>query len=79
MEAVRSNLKYSNIMSLDTPDHAALSLAVNMAQTGEVEFLNKEFALIEELKPVDLSDFAKRYFLDVNRTTVTLVTSGGAR
>ena len=50
-----------------------------MAQTGEVEFLNKEFAIIEELKPIDLSDFAKRYFLDVNRTTVTLLTAGAAR
>ncbi|TMA25393.1 MAG: insulinase family protein [Deltaproteobacteria bacterium] len=79
MEAVRSNLKYANIMSLDTPDRAAVTLAVNMAQTGEVEFLNKEFAIIEELKPIDLSDFAKRYFLDVNRTTVTLVTAGAAR
>jgi zinc protease len=78
MDAVRSNLKYANIMSLDKADSVALTLAVNLAQTGEVEFLNQEYAQIEQLKPADLSNFAKKNFLDVNRTTVTLL-KGGAR
>jgi zinc protease len=78
MDAVRSNLKYGNIMSLDKADSVALTLAVSLAPTGEVEFLNQEYAQIEQLKPVDLSNFAKKNFLDVNRTTVTLL-KGGAR
>ena len=78
MDAVRSNLKYANIMQLDKADSVAVTLAVNTAQTGDLEFLNKEFAQIEQLKPADLSNFTKRYLLDANRTTITLVT-GGAR
>ncbi|HEX9577533.1 MAG TPA: pitrilysin family protein [Myxococcales bacterium] len=78
MDAVRSNLKYGNIMSLDKADSVALTLAVSLAPTGEVEFLNQEYAQIEQLKPLDLSNFAKKNFLDVNRTTVTLL-KGGAR
>jgi zinc protease len=76
MDAVRSNLKYSNIMSLDKADSVAVSLAVNTALTGDVEFLNQEFDALAALKPADLQTFAKKYLLDANRTTVTLVTGG---
>ncbi len=81
MEAVRSNLKYSTIMSLDNADAVAVTEAVNTALTGEVEFLNQEFDEIGKVKPADLPAFAKKYLLDVNRTTVTLTTAakGGAR
>ena len=50
--------------------------------TGDVDYLNKEFAALAAVQPRDLQDFGKRYFLDLNRTTVTLVTAGkkvGAR
>ena len=80
MEAVRGNLKYSNIMSLDKADSLALTLAVNTAQDGDLEFFNKEYAAIEDLKPADLSSFARKYLLDANRTTITLQTAkGGAK
>jgi zinc protease len=79
LQTVRSNLKYSNIMSLDKADSVAEKLAVTMAPTGEVEFLDKEYALVEQIKPVDLQNFAKKWLTDANRTTVTLVTQGGAR
>jgi zinc protease len=81
MEAVRSNLEYSTIMSLDNADAVAVTEAVNTALTGEVEFLNQEFDEIGKVKPADLPAFAKKYLLDVNRTTVTLTTAakGGAR
>lgn len=81
MEAVRSNLKYSNIMSLDNANAVAVTEAVNTALTGDVEFLNQEFDEVGKVNPTDLSAFAKKYMLDVNRTTVTLTTAakGGAR
>ena len=82
LEAVRSNLRYSNIMSLDKADAVAVSLAVNTALTGDVDYLNKEFAALAGLQPRDLQDFAKGYFMDLNRTTVTLVSASkkvGAR
>jgi predicted Zn-dependent peptidase len=80
VEAVRSNLKYSAIMALDKADSLAVTLAVTTAQTGDIEFFNKEYAIIDQLKPADLSDFAKKNMLDINRTTTTLATAkGGAR
>jgi zinc protease len=78
MEAVRSNLKYSNMMGLDKADAVALSLVLNTTLTGDVNFLNQEFDALAAVKPADLPGFAKKYMLDINRTTVTLV-SGGAR
>ncbi|TMA43636.1 MAG: insulinase family protein [Deltaproteobacteria bacterium] len=81
LDAVRSNLRYSNIMGLDKADAAAVTLAVNTALTGDVDYLNKEFAVLATVQPGDLQDFAKRNFMDLNRTTVTLVTArkGGGR
>ena len=76
MDAVRSNLKYSNIMQLNKADSVALSLVLNTTLTGDVEFLNKEFDALASLKPGDLQTFAKKYLLDANRTTVTLATGG---
>ena len=76
MDAVRSNLKYSNIMQLNKADSVALSLVLNTTLTGDVDFLNKEFEALASLKPGDLQTFAKKYLLDANRTTVTLATGG---
>ncbi|HUJ26688.1 MAG TPA: pitrilysin family protein [Myxococcales bacterium] len=79
MEAVRSNLKYSNIMGLDNANSVAVTDAVNTSFTGNPEFLNQEFDEVNRLKPADLPAFAKKYFQDVNRTTVVLTTKGGAK
>ena len=81
LEAVRSNLRYSNIMGLDTADSAAVTLAVSTALTGDVNYMNKEFDAVAQVQPRDLQEFAKQHFMDLNRTTVTLVTArkGGGR
>jgi zinc protease len=76
LEAVRSNLRYSNIMGLDTADSAAVTLAVTTALTGDVSYMNKEFDAVAQVQPRDLQEFAKQHFMDLNRTTVTLVTAG---
>jgi zinc protease len=78
LAAVRSNLVYSNGMHLEKADTIAAVLALNTSVTGNVNYLNEEFDAIAKVSPTDLSEFAKKYLLDANRTTVTLV-SGGAR
>jgi zinc protease len=75
MNAVRSNLKYGNIMGLDKADSVAVALAMSTALTGDIEYLNQLSARIEQLKPADLSTFVKKNLLDINRTTVTLVSA----
>ena len=73
-----SNLKYQKILSLNTADRAAVTLAVTTAQTGDLESLNKIYARIDKLKPAELAAFAKKWLTDANRTTVTL-THGGEK
>ena len=73
MNAVRANLKYGNVMKLDKADSLAVALAQTTAQTGDIDTVNKLYARIEQLKPQDLSAFAKKNLLDTNRTTVTLL------
>ena len=73
MNAVRSNLKFGNVMGLDKADSLAVALATSTAQTGDIDYINQLYARIEQLKPEDLSTFAKKNLLDSNRTTVTLL------
>jgi len=40
-----------------------------------VNYLNKEFDAVAQVQPRDLQEFAKQHFMDLNRTTVTLVTA----
>jgi zinc protease len=82
LNATRSNLKYGAILQLDTADRVAEALAVMTAQTGDLEYFNKLYAAVDKLSAKDLSDFAKKYLDDNNRTTVTLTGKagkGGAR
>jgi zinc protease len=77
MNATRSNLYYTNVMTLEKADHIAAVLAYDTSLTGDVSFLDAEFDAIGKVTAADLSAFAKKYLLDVNRTTVTLVSGGG--
>ena len=74
LDAVRSNLKYSNILGLDTADSLAVTLATSTALTGKIEYINQLYAQTDTLRPAELVAFAKKYLTDANRTTVTLAT-----
>jgi zinc protease len=76
LDAVRSNLKYSAIVHLDTATRVAVTLATTTAQTGDLEAMNKLYARIDKLKPAELAAFAKKWLVDANRTSVTLTTGG---
>ena len=75
LDAVRSNLKYRMVLSLDTANRVAVTLATTAAQTGDLESINKLFARIDALTPAELVAFAKTNLTDANRTTVTLTST----
>jgi zinc protease len=77
LEAIRSNLKYGTILHLDTADRVAVTLAVATAPTGDLDFINKLYARIDQVTAKEMVAFARKYLTDGNRTTVTL-TSGAA-
>jgi zinc protease len=78
LDAVRSHLKYGAIQALNTADRVAVILARSMAQTGDVEAINKLYARIDRLKPAELAAFAKKWLTEANCTTLTL-THGGEK
>ena len=74
LKDVVSNAKYSAALQLDKADAVAVTLAVNAAYSGDLQYLNKLYAQLEKLTAADLSAFTKRWLLEQNRTTVTLST-----
>ena len=74
LKDVVSNAKFSAALQLDKADAVAVTLAVNAAYTGDLQYLNKLYAQLEKLTAADLSAFTRRWLLEQNRTTVTLST-----
>jgi zinc protease len=74
LAAIKSNVRYSIIAALDKPDSIAGTLVQFTSLTGDLDYLNALAREIEALTPASLQEYAKRAFLDANRTTVTLTT-----
>ena len=77
LAAIKSNVRYSIIAVLDKPDAIANTLVQYTALTGDLDYLNALAREIEGLTPAMLQEYAKRAFLDANRTTVTLTSQTG--
>jgi predicted Zn-dependent peptidase len=52
----------------------AVTLAVNTAYTGDLQYLDKLYAQVGKVSAADLTAFARRWLSEANRTTVTLAT-----
>lgn len=71
LDAQRSNVKYSFLMNLDTPDKVAGMLAEYIARWG-IECIDQLFATMDRVKPEDIQKAAQRYLLKDRRTVVVL-------
>ena len=69
---VKSHLKYSFAMSLDTAGSAARSLAHYIALTGDPEAVNRVYATYDRITPDDVRAVARKYFVSTGRTVVML-------
>lgn len=72
LEAVKSNLRYSFLMSLKTPDSLAGALAPFVALTGRVESVDTLFTTLARLTPDDVQA-AARALLRAERSTVAVL------
>lgn len=88
LDKVRSHLKYSFAVGLDTAEAVASSLTHYLALTGDPDSVNRVYALYDRITPDDVRAVAKKYFIPSGRTVVTLAhaegdpagkTEGGAR
>ena len=80
LDATRSRLRYSFALSLDSSAAIAGTLASYVGLRGTPESVNKVYAIYDRVTPEDIRAAAAKYFVDHNRTIVTLTSKvqGGA-
>ena len=74
LDATRSRLRYSFAMAMNSSDAIAGTLAPFIALRRTPDTIDKLAALMETITPKDVRDMAAKYFVDDNRTIVTLAT-----
>jgi zinc protease len=79
LKDVKSHVRYSLSLTMDSPDAVANTVAQYLNLTGDVESLSKVYNLYEEVTPSVLQRVAGKYFRLQNRTLVTLTYEGGGQ
>jgi zinc protease len=69
---LKSRLRYSFLMRLDTPDRVASSLARLIAITGGLEAVDELYNAYAAVTPEDVQAAAQRYLVPTRRTVATL-------
>ena len=72
LDNTRSRFRYGFAQGMDSSEAIAGTLASYIALRRTPETINKVFALADTVTPADIRDAARRYFIDNNRTIVTL-------
>jgi zinc protease len=72
LDDVKSNLKYSFLMNLDTPDSVAGNLARIVAVTGGISAVDELYGTYEQVTPEDVREAAEYYLQPTRRTVGTL-------
>lgn len=79
LDATRSRLRYGFALAMDSSDAIASTLAPFVSLRRTPETINKLATLMETITPEDVRSIAARYFIDSNRTIVTLATKEGGK
>jgi zinc protease len=77
LDNTRSRFRYGFAQSMNSSEAIAGALASYIALRRTPETINKVFALADAVTPEDIRAAARRYFIDNNRTIVTLKTKAG--
>ena len=72
LDNLKSNLKYSFVNSLDSSESIAATLAGYMHFDRDPETINHLYNSFDNISAEDILRIANQYFIDENRTTVTL-------
>jgi zinc protease len=72
LEIVKSNLKYSFAMRIDTPDAIAGSLSHYIQLTGDPEAVNRIYDLYEKVTVEDVKMVTAKYFVPSGLTVATI-------
>ncbi|MGB7924966.1 MAG: pitrilysin family protein [Pyrinomonadaceae bacterium] len=74
LDETRSRLRYSFALSMNSSNAIAAALVPYVALRRTPEAIDQLFALYDQITPDDIREAAARYFVDKNRTIVTLAT-----
>ena len=77
LEATKSHLQYSFLMSLETAPGVAFSLSDAVLNTGGIEAIEDWFSTLAAVTADDVREAARRYLDDSGLTLLTLVEAGG--
>ncbi|BDX05792.1 M16 family metallopeptidase [Planctobacterium marinum] len=69
---LKSNLKYSFVNSLDSSEAIASTLTSYMHFKRDPEVINELYQSFDKITAQDIKNLANQYYIDSNRTTVTL-------
>jgi zinc protease len=72
LDNLKSNLKYSFVNSLDSSESIASTLASYMHFDRDPETINHLYNSFDNISAEDIQRIANKYFIDENRTTVTM-------
>jgi zinc protease len=72
LDATRSRLRYATALSMNSSQAIARAISPYVALRRTPETINKLFNLYDAVTPADIRAAASRYFVERNRTTVTL-------
>jgi zinc protease len=72
LDATRSRLRYATALSMNSSQAIARAISPYVALRRTPETINKLFNLYDAITPADIRAAASRYFVERNRTTVTL-------
>jgi zinc protease len=74
LNSTRSRLRYAFILSMNSSEAIATSLAAYIGLRRTPLTIDKLFDLYNTITPADVREIANRYFVDSHRTIVTLTT-----
>ncbi|HEV7842589.1 MAG TPA: pitrilysin family protein, partial [Pyrinomonadaceae bacterium] len=79
LDATRSRMRYRTALSMNSSQAIARAISPYVALRRTPETINKLFNLYDAITPADIRAAAARYFVERNRTTVTLTQKKGGQ
>ncbi|HEY0321997.1 MAG TPA: pitrilysin family protein [Pyrinomonadaceae bacterium] len=79
LDATRSRVRYGTALSMNSSQAIARAISPYVALKRTPETINKLFNLYDSITPADIRAAAARYFVERNRTTVTLTQKKGGQ
>jgi zinc protease len=70
LSAIKDNVKYGLLMSVETQSNVALQLAYTAGILGAPQALGSYYAMIDKVTATDLGEFARAHLIEAQRTTL---------